>query len=190
MISGYDCTAYNLLKLNRSRRLTSQIIEYPVDSLNLIYDSRHYGLQHLKRNICAFCGHEINSLHGTKRNGIIVRSLIAHNADTAHVCEGGKILVDVAVETSFCNFFTVNRICILHDADFFSGYLADDTNSKSRTREWLTEYEVFRNAEFETDFADLIFEKVTERLDDFFEINVIRETADVVVALDDSGFTA
>ena len=33
-----------LFKLNRSRRLTSQIIEYPVDSLNLIYDSRHYSL--------------------------------------------------------------------------------------------------------------------------------------------------
>lgn len=137
---------FTSLKLNRSRRLTRQIIEYPVDSLNLIYDSRHYSLQHLKRNICTFCGHEINGLHSTKRNGIIVRSLIAHNADAAHVCEGGKILVDVAVETGFCNFFTVNRVCVLHDADFFSGYLADDTDSKPRTWEWVFRYSAFATA--------------------------------------------
>ena len=57
---------------------------------------------------------------------------------------------------------------------FSACYLADDTNAKSRSRERLTEYEFFRNAKFQTSFADFIFEQIAQRLDDFLEIYILR----------------
>ena len=69
---------------------------------------------------------------------------------------------------------------------FFCGYIANDTDTEPRTREWLTEYQVIRDAEFQTGFSYFIFEQVTQRLDDLFEIYMLRQTAYVVVGLDDS----
>ena len=89
----------------------------------------------------------------------------------------------------FVHFVTVNVIGILDDADFFCIYLTDDTDSKTRAREWLTEYQFFRNAEFQSGFADFIFEEVTQRLDDFFEIYIIRKSSYVVVGLDHCRFS-
>ncbi len=79
---------------------------------------------------------------------------------------------------------------ILYDAYFFGGYFADDTDSKSRAREWLTEYEFFRNSKLKAGFSYFIFEEVTQRLDDFFEINVVRKSSYVVMGFDDCGFSA
>ena len=46
---------------------------------------------------------------------------------------------------------------------------ADDTDTKSRSREWLTEYQLLRNAKLQTGFADLILEQIAEWLDDLLE---------------------
>ena len=70
------------------------------------------------------------------------------------------------------------------------GYFTDDTNTKTRTREWLTEYKIFRNAEFQTGFSYFIFEEVAQWLDDFFEIYVIRQSSDIMVRFDNGGFSA
>ena len=75
---------------------------------------------------------------------------------------------------SLVHFFTIDEISVLYDANFISVYLADDTNAKSRTWEWLTEYEFFRNAKFQTCFTHFIFEQITQRLDDFLEIYEVR----------------
>ena len=57
-------------------------------------------------------------------------------------------------------------------------------------REWLTEYEVFRDAELKAGFSYFVFEEVAQRLDDFFEIYVIRQSSDVMMGFDDGGFSA
>ena len=63
-------------------------------------------------------------------------------------------------------------------------------DAKARAREWLAEYQVFRDAQFKAGFADLVFEEVAERLNDFFEVDVVREAAHIVVGFDDGGFAA
>ena len=88
------------------------------------------------------------------------------------------------------DFFTVDVVCILYDAYFFLGDFTDDTDSKSRAREWLTEYQSFRNSKFKASFTDLIFEQITKRLNDFFEINEIRKASYIVVGFDHCGFSA
>ena len=62
--------------------------------------------------------------------------------------------------------------------------------SKSRTRERLAVYELFRNSELKTGLTDLVFEEVAERLNDLFEINIIRKASDIVVGFDHCRFSA
>ena len=93
------------------------------------------------------------------------------------------MLISVSVN-SLVNLLTVDCISVLNDADLFSIDLTDNSYAKTRTREWLTEYEALRNAKLKTSLADFVLEKVTKRLNDFLEINKVRQTADIVVGLD------
>ena len=173
-----------LLKLNRSRRFTRQIIEYSVNPTNFIDNSAHYFIKYFIRNLRRLSSHKIYRIHCTKCNCIIVSSLVTHNTNASHVGQGCKILSDAAVKSRVCNLFSVNCICILYDPYFFSRYFSDDTDSKSRSREWLTEYQFFRNSKFQSCFTNLIFKQITKRLDNFFEIYEIRETAYIVMGFD------
>ena len=140
-----------LLKLNRSRWLTGQIIEYAVNALNFINNTVHNLIQYCIRNLCGLCCHEVDSLHCTKCYCIIISSEIAHNAYTSHIGKCCEVLVRhpgwffsmffLIVGCCFVDFFTINEICILYNANFLFGNFSDNTDSKSRSREWLTEYQ-------------------------------------------------
>ena len=115
---------------------------------------------------------------------------ITHNTYGTHVGQGCEVLVYFFVQAGFGDFFAPDGVCVLYHLYFFCGYIADDTDTKSWTREWLTEYQVIRDAEFQTGFSYFIFEQVTQRLDDLFEIYVLRQTAYVVMRFDYGGFSA
>src|SRR5699024_3849968 len=121
-------------------------------------------------------------------NRVIVGAEIAHNADRPHVGQGSEILAQALVHAGLGDLFPVDGIGILHDAHFLGGYFADDTDSQTGAGEWLTDYQVFRNTQFQAHLADLILKEEAQRLYDLLEINVIGETAYVVVGLDHSGF--
>ena len=184
-----------LLKLYRPRWLAGQIIEYSIDPLHLVDDPAHHLLQNLKWDLRRLSGHEIDRVHGTQCHGIIVGTLIAHNAHRAHVCECSEILVRhpcrcfavllLVLFRSLVHFLAVNRIGILNDLDFLAGYLADDTNAKSRTRKWLAENELLRNTHFETSLTNLVLEEVAKRLNNLFEIYIVRQSSNIVVGFDD-----
>ena len=53
-----------LFKLNRSRWLTGQIIEYSIHPAHLIDNPAHHRLQHLERDLRRLRGHEIHRIHG------------------------------------------------------------------------------------------------------------------------------
>ena len=94
---------------------------------------------------------------------------------------------------SFCcfiNLITVDIICILYDTYFFCIYFTDDTDAKTRTWEWLTEYQFFWDSKLQTCFTYFIFEQVAKWLDDFFEINEIRKSAYIMMGFDHCGFSA
>ena len=72
----------------------------------------------------------------------------------------------------------------MEDTHFFFGDIAEDTYCQTRTREWVTADERLRDAEFTTYATHFIFEEEAEWFDKF-EVHLFRETAYVVVALDD-----
>ena len=84
----------------------------------------------------------------------------------------------------FVHFLPVDGISILHDLDFFGINLTDDTDAKSWSREWLTENKFFRDTKLKSGFSYFVLEKISEWLNDFFEINEIRKSSYIVVRLD------
>ena len=82
-----------LLKLDRSRWLTRQIIEYSVDSFHLIYNSVHDFIQYFVWNFCCLGCHEIDCLYSSEGYCIIICSEISHNSYTSHICKCCKVLV-------------------------------------------------------------------------------------------------
>ena len=146
-----------LFKLNRSRRFPRTIIQYAVYTFHLIDDSTCNFSEYFPRKFCGFCGHEIGCEDGTKCDGIVIGSDIAHTAYGTHIGQGCEVLTECAVDTCLGDLLAVDSVCILYDAYLLCGYLTDDTNTKSRTRERLTVYQIFRNTKLQTGAADLIF---------------------------------
>ena len=170
-----------LFKLNRSRWLTGQIIEYSIHPTHLIDNPAHYRLQHLERDLRRLRGHEIHRIHGAQCNCIIIGSLIPHDSDASHIGERRKILTDRTVQSGFRNLLAVDGISVLHNADFLCRHLADDADAESRSRERLAEYQILRNAKLKACLTHLILEQIAQRLDDLLEINIVRQTSDIVV---------
>ena len=53
----------------------------------------------------------------------------------------------------------------------------------------MAEYKFLRNTKFQTCLTYLILEEITQWLDDFLEIYVVRKSAYIVVGLDNCGFS-
>ena len=83
-----------LFKLNRSRWFARQVVEYSVYAPDLIYDSAHYRLEDVERNVGCLGGHEVNGVDGAECNGIIVGTLIAHDSDGTQIGKGREVLAD------------------------------------------------------------------------------------------------
>ena len=64
---------------------------------------------------------------------------------------------------------------------------ADDTNGQTGPREGLAHDQIFRKVQLPAQLTNLILKEKPQRLDDLFEIHIVRKTAHIVVALDDSG---
>lgn len=131
-------------------------------------------MEYLEWNFGALGGHEVGCVYGAESYGVVIGTFVTHNTDAAHVGKGCEVLTE-AFDAGFGDLVAVDVVGVLNDADFFCRYFADDTDSKARTREWLAAYQIFRNAEFTAGFTNFVLEKETERFDDFFEINAVRE---------------
>ena len=153
-------------------------------------DTAGNGSENFPRDLCGLGSHKVDGVYGSQGNRVVVSSLIAHNAYGAHIGQGCEVLADIAVDSCFCDLLAVDRVSFLYHLYFLRCYGADNTDSESRTRERLAVYELLRNSEFQTGLTDLVFEEVAERLNDLFEINIIRKSSDIVVGFDHCGFSA
>ena len=75
-------------------------------------------------------------------------------------------------------------VSFLKNTHFLLCDVAEDTHCQTRTREWVATDKRLRDTEFTTDATHFIFEEEAEWFDKF-EVHLFRETAYVVVALDD-----
>ena len=158
--------------------------------LNLINDTISRSSNSCRRQHGYFCSHKVGSGYRTQSDSIIIGTLVAHNANTAHIGQSCKVLARTLAHRQLVYLFTINCICILYDSNLFRSYIADDADCQTRTRERLTCYQVFRQAQLTTGLTNLVLEQITQRLNDFLEINKVRQTANIMMALNSCRFAA
>ncbi len=91
---------------------------------------------------------------------------------------------EFAVEVGGADLLLEDCVGVAEDVEAFLGdLLADDPDAQAGAGERLAPDEAFGESEFEADGAYLSLKSFAERLDEF-ELEVVGETADVVVALD------
>jgi hypothetical protein len=78
----------------------------------------------------------------------------------------------------------VDSISFLEDAYFLRSDITEDTNAKTWTWEWMATNKVLRYTHIATNAANLVLEEELEWLAEF-EVHLLRQTAYVVVRLDD-----
>lgn len=83
-----------LLKLNRPRRLTCYIIEYPIYMVYLIDNSVGHLFKYFPRESCRFGCHKVYCFYGAEGYGVVIGPVITHYSYASHIGEGCKVLVD------------------------------------------------------------------------------------------------
>ena len=137
-----------------------------------------------------FRGHKVGRGHSAQGNGVIIGALITHNTNAAHVGQRGKILAGALSGGQLIHFLAPDCISILYNGNLFLGNIADNADGKAGAGERLAGDQIFRQAQFTASLADFILEQVAQRLHNFLKVYIIRQSANIVVALDGSRFTA
>ena len=78
-------TGAKLFPLNCGRGFGGYIVDYAVYALYLVYYSAGCGVKHVIGDSRPVRGHKIACHNRSERNGVIVGSEVAHNADRAHI---------------------------------------------------------------------------------------------------------
>ena len=116
-----------------------------------------------------------------------VSALVTSNADGMHVCkQDDRALPDDFIHAGLGKFFANNQVRGAEDFKSFTRDLADQSNSEAGAWERLAIHNRGRNAELATNRADLVLEQLAKRLHEF-ELEVLWQTANVVVRLDVCG---
>ena len=74
-----------LFKLNRCRWFPRAIIQHSVNMFHFIYDPAGCFSNYLPWDLCAFCRHEVCCGHCSQGDGIVIGSLVSHNAYRLHI---------------------------------------------------------------------------------------------------------
>jgi len=115
---------------------------------------------------------------------VTVGAPVALDADGAHVRQQHHgTLPDLAVESRRCQLLPHDRVGGPQRLQPVRGHLTDDPDTEPGARERLPVHDLLRQAEFEADGAHLVLEQGAQRLDEL-ELQVVRQPADVVMALD------
>ena len=179
-----------LFELNGCRRLTGAIIEHAVHMLDLIDDAAGDSAQNIPRHIIALCSHEVGGGHSTQGHSVIIGALVAHDAHTVHVGQGCIVLADLLIEARLGDLLTPDRVGILHDCHLLRGHFADDADAQTRAGERLTADQILGQTQLTASLTHFVLKQVAQRLHQLLEVHGVGQTADVVVALDNSGLTA
>lgn len=178
---------WQLLELDRPRRLAGAVVEHAVDALDLVDDAARDLLQDVPRERRTLGGHEVAREDGSERDGMVVRPAVAHDADASHIRERGEVLAEGLVDAGLGNLFAIDGVGLLHNLDLLCRDLANDADAEAGAGERLTIDEMLGDAKLATSLSHLILEQEAQRLDDLLEVNAVGQSADIVVALDDGG---
>lgn len=139
---------------SRPRRLGSNVVDHPVNTLDLydisalcsttpfkerpthlVGNSRRDPLQHLRGEHEPVGSHEVFCRDGPNRNDLVICPRVTSNTNGLDRQEGNKGLRDLIVQTSSTNFLNVNVVGVLEDRDLLASDLAENSDSETRTGE-------------------------------------------------------
>src|SRR5271157_6533701 len=126
-------------------------------------------------------GHPVRGLHGPERCHVLVRSLVPHDSYGPNWKQHHKGLPDISIQAGFADLFHGNGICLLQQRYAFGRDLSEDSHSQSRTGKGMSPEDHFRHTELRPQVSHLIFEKLSEGLDQL-QVHLFGQTAHVMVA--------
>src|ERR1700733_8406070 len=172
-----------LLPLNRSRWLGSNVIDHAVYALYFIHNPRGDIFQYFVRQRNPIGGHAILGTHRADRTGIRVSSHVPHYAHRHDWKQHRKRLPDLGIEAGILDFADHNVVTFAQQRQSLRRYFAEHTYRQPGTGERLPLQDFLRYSEVPADFADLIFEQIFQRLDQL-QLHFLRQAAYIVVRLD------
>ena len=177
-------STFFLFPLDGARWLGGDVVDDAVYASDFIADSTAHFVEYFPREAEVVGGHTIRGGDGTDAYGVVIGSFIALDADGTDRCrKDGEGLPDGVVETMLMNDISHDEVRTAQDIETFRGDVADDTDGKARSREWLTIDDFFRKAQLTAELADFVFEEFTKRFDEG-EFHILRETAYIMMGLD------
>ena len=170
--------------LDGARWLGGDVVDDAVYASDFVADATAHFVEHFPREAEIVSGHTIRGGDGTDAYGVVIGSFIALDADGTDRCrKDGEGLPDGVVETMLMDDISHDEVRTAQDIETFRGDVADDTDGKARSREWLTIDDFFRKAQLAAELADFVFEEFTKRFDEG-EFHILRKAAYIVMGLD------
>lgn len=137
-----------LFPLNRCRGFAGDVENDAVDALDFVDDAAGDFIEEFVGDGVVFGGHGVGGGDGAQADHIAVGAFIAHDADGAHVRQGGEGLPDFTGKAGLVQFFTVDGVSFTEDVTFFFGDFAKDADTESRPGEGMAPNEGRVNAKF------------------------------------------
>ena len=178
---------FDLFPLHGGGGFLSDIIDHAVDAFDLVCNSAWCLCEDFKGNFCPIAGHKIVCCNGSESNQMVIGSWVAHYAHALCVGYNGEILVDASVKPCGGDFFSENCVRISENFKLILCDFSEASYGKAGTGEGLAVNEKFGNSELKTDLSYLVFKQIAERLYYAVKINILRQTAYIVMALDNGG---
>ena len=176
-------TGVKSFPLNSCRGLGGDVIDDAVDVLDLVYYPHRAAFQNVIRYSCKIGGHKVCCCNRSKSKGIIIRSSVTHYSDRPHRSEHRKVLAYLPVKSALCKLVPEYPVGVLEYLKTLVCDLSDYSYGKSRSRERLAPYKLIRKSESSAERSYFILKKKPERLYDLLEINMVRQSAYIVVTL-------
>ena len=143
-------------------------------------DTNRDFLQNIPRNLGEVSCHAINRSDSANRNCVVVSPAVAHDTNRSDSSINSKVLPDVAVKTSFGDFFAENSIRFADSFQFFLSDFSHDTNSKSWSWEWLAPDNFIRHTKLGTQSTHFILVERVQWLNQL-KPHVFRKTTNIMV---------
>ena len=133
-------------------------------------------------NLSNSCCHNIGSAYCTNDTAPLKRTLTVFDAGRSEFRNNREILPDFPFQSILFKFFTKNCVGFTYCFQTITSNSAWTTNTKSRSREWLTINHTVRQTKLVTNNTNLIFKKDPNRLYKF-KVHIFRKPAGIMMCL-------
>ena len=127
-----------LFPLDGCRGLGCNIVYNPIDPRNFIYNARADAVQNIVGDTGPVSGHKIIGRDGTKGQGMVISTAIAHDAHRAGIGENGEKLTKILGFPGFRKLVSEDEIGQAKGICFFLGDISDDADGETWPGEGLT----------------------------------------------------